>query len=216
MSLSDQSASSAISLITTSKWLLDSISEWCQHNPEWRLIHETLWTPQSEWPKEPQTDIRIVAFTPNDALSEHCLKASESAPKTIPTLGLVTHHDELWMKRLLRDLAMGYLTLEQGHDEFQHALSHIQMGHSYVPQYYVKALMEEHPTVATRLSDREKTIAKLLVSGINHRDIANQLHISEKTVSTHKNNILMRLELRHLPDLIRFHDKHPFAFKTKK
>jgi len=74
--------------------------------------------------------------------------------------------------------------------------------------------MGESPAVAKRLSEREKAIAKLLVSGASHREIAKQLHISDKTVSTHKNNILERLELKHLPDLVRFHDQHPFAFKT--
>lgn len=214
LSLSRQMPSCALSLITTMRWLADAVVAMSQCDSSWQLVEETIWSQQTEWPRETKADVRILALTPQTALSDQCLAAVEQSKRSLPTLALMTHHDELWMKRVLRDHAVGYLTLEQSQDEFRQAVTHLRAGDSYVPQRYIKALMGESPAVAKRLSEREKAIAKLLVSGASHREIAKQLHISDKTVSTHKNNILERLELKHLPDLVRFHDQHPFAFKT--
>lgn len=168
---------------------------------------------EATWPLEMDTNIRVLVLSPDEALSVHCLKASKRAARVLPTLALCTHHDDLWMKRLFRDHIQAYLTLDQSQSEIDHAFGLLLAGDSHVPQPFIRSFVNDVPPKPTRLSNREKAIARLLVSGHSHQSIAEQLHISDKTVSTHKTNILERLGLNHLPDLVRFHDKHPFFFK---
>ncbi len=162
---------------------------------------------------ELDADIRVMVLSPDDNLSLHCLKASKQAPRTLPTLALSTRHDDLWMKRLFRDHVQAYLTLDQSQAEIEHAFGLLLQGDTHVPQPFIRSFVNEAPPKPLCLSNREKAIARLLVSGHSHQDIAEQLHISDKTVSTHKTNILDRLGLKHLPDLVRFHDKYPMEFK---
>jgi DNA-binding NarL/FixJ family response regulator len=59
-------------------------------------------------------------------------------------------------------------------------------------------------TAADRLTSREREILQLLAEGHSNKHIANSLDLSVKTVETHRAAIMRKLELRSLPDLVRF------------
>ena len=59
-----------------------------------------------------------------------------------------------------------------------------------------------------RLSMREFEIFRLLVSGRRSADIAYELSLSEKTISTHKANVLKKLNLRSVAELVRYAVQH--------
>jgi DNA-binding NarL/FixJ family response regulator len=63
---------------------------------------------------------------------------------------------------------------------------------------------QPHNTVADRLTSREREILQLLAEGHSNKHIANSLDLSVKTVETHRAAIMRKLELRSLPDLVRF------------
>ena len=54
------------------------------------------------------------------------------------------------------------------------------------------------------LSDREFEVLKLLVEGLGPTDIGDKLHLSVKTVSTHKTRILEKLQLGSTAELVRY------------
>ncbi|MDR3426672.1 response regulator transcription factor [Silvimonas sp.] len=64
------------------------------------------------------------------------------------------------------------------------------------------------PHGLSRLSTRELTVFKYLVSGVRNNEIANKLCISPKTASAHKTNILNKLGLRNLADLVVYANSH--------
>jgi len=211
--LSSPNTPYGISVISTARWLTDAWRLYCQCNPHVRLIHCVQWSEEAAWPSEGEAEIRVLILSPDDELSLHCLKAAKRAPQVLPTLALCTAHDDVWMKRLFRDHVQAYLTLDQSQADIEHAFALLLQGDTHVPQPFISAFINDTPPKPLRLSNREKAIARLLVSGHSHQAIAEELHISDKTVSTHKTNILERLGLKHLPDLVRFHDKYPLAFK---
>jgi len=202
-----------LSIVSTQRWFADAYAMYATNKPHIEPISSVVWAENSTWPNEAKCDQRIVVLDPQHRLTELCIKAIKAAPNPLPTLVFVTAHDVLFMKLVLRDIALGYLTPDQGFGDLDAALAHVAKGDTYVPQCYVKDLMAEPPTKTPKLSNREKLIAKLLVSGESHQAIGEQLHISVKTVSSHKTNIIERLGFQSLPDLVRFHDKYPFAFK---
>lgn len=203
----------AISVISTQRLLADAVYAWVGTRPELNVAVTSVWDEGSAWPPERGAQLRLLILTPWDKTSEQCLKSVKRQPK-LPTLVLSTAHDVLWMQLILRDHALGYVTAEQSLVDLEVAIGHVIAGDTYVPQRYVKDLMTQDASKMPHLSNREKLIAKLLVSGESHQAIAEQLHISIKTVSSHKTNIIERLGLRNLPELVRFHDKHPFFFKA--
>ena len=58
--------------------------------------------------------------------------------------------------------------------------------------------------VHKRLSDREFEVFRLLVAGLGPTEIADQLHLSVKTVSTHKTRILGKMGAESIADLVRY------------
>ena len=62
----------------------------------------------------------------------------------------------------------------------------------------------QEPAQLTQLSDRELEVLRRLVAGQRPTDIAQALHLSVKTISSHKSRILARLQLPNLAALVRF------------
>ncbi len=102
--------------------------------------------------------------------------------------------------------AMGYLLKEISIEEVASAIRAVQGGQSLIsPSMASKLLTEfasmikrgdERQQVASpRLTDREMEVLKLVAKGLNNRDIAKQLFISENTVKNHIRNILEKLQL---------------------
>jgi DNA-binding NarL/FixJ family response regulator len=60
------------------------------------------------------------------------------------------------------------------------------------------------PKLKPKLSDRETDVAKLFCEGLSYKEIGNRLNISPRTVETHKNNILSKLNLNSLADIIKY------------
>jgi DNA-binding CsgD family transcriptional regulator len=65
-----------------------------------------------------------------------------------------------------------------------------------------RTVVGEYP--ADRLSPRERVIVQLIAEGRTTKEIAARLHISGKTVETHRGNILRKLGLRSAVDLVRY------------
>ncbi|MEM7007897.1 MAG: LuxR C-terminal-related transcriptional regulator [Thermodesulfobacteriota bacterium] len=61
------------------------------------------------------------------------------------------------------------------------------------------------------LSDKEKKVLGLIIDGFSNSAIAKELSISVKTVETHRANIMKKLEIHNLVDLVKFSMRHGLA-----
>ncbi len=102
--------------------------------------------------------------------------------------------------------AMGYLLKEISIDEVAAAIRAVHGGQSLISPSMASKLLTEfalmikktdsRPQLPTpRLTDREMEVLRLVAKGLNNRDIAKQLFISENTVKNHIRNILEKLQL---------------------
>jgi DNA-binding NarL/FixJ family response regulator len=102
----------------------------------------------------------------------------------------------------LRAGALGYIMKEEATEELFHAINVVLRGEIYVSKRLSALVLKRFfrgdtsSNLAAKLSDRELQVFQFLGSGLTAQEIAEQLHLSVKTVETHRENIKHKLELR--------------------
>ena len=141
------------------------------------------------------------------------LKELKSERPDVPVLVLSVHPAEQYAVRVLRAGASGYLTKESAPEELLTAIRHIVRGGRYISPSVGETLADDLGRPAEQLphhglSDREFEIMRLLASGKRVSEIAEQLHLSLKTVSTYRARVLQKLNLRTTAEIMRYAIKH--------
>jgi DNA-binding NarL/FixJ family response regulator len=125
---------------------------------------------------------------------------------------VVSMHDEIvYAERAIRAGARGYIMKEAGGEALLAAIRQVLGGEVYVSPRMSARIMEGLATRRPRgssspiekLSDREFEVFQLIGQGKSTRDIAEQLHLSPKTVDVHRSHIKEKLELKDATSLIR-------------
>jgi len=124
--------------------------------------------------------------------------------------------DEHHAARLLRMGALGYVVKDAAPSELAEAIRTVHAGKRFVSQSLREALAlrfvdspEREPIDS--LTNREFQVLRCLVTGANHREIAEELDISIKTVDAHRLNLLAKLGLRNNTELTKFAIQHGLA-----
>ena len=127
----------------------------------------------------------------------------------LPVLILSMYDEDQYGLRVMRAGAAGYLSKGSAPENLVYALKKILHGGRYVSQALGEKLaaavsgeLKEEPHQS--LSDREYQVLRLIASGRSVTDIANQLKLSVKTVSTHRTRILQKMGLKHNSDLTHY------------
>ncbi|HVU38826.1 MAG TPA: response regulator transcription factor [Opitutales bacterium] len=129
----------------------------------------------------------------------------------LPVLVVSMHDETLYAERALRAGARGYLMKEAGGEKLLAAIRHVLSGQVYVSERLSAQLLDSmtsrHPRGSSspieKLSDREFQVFQLIGQGRNTREIAQQLHLSPKTVDVHRANIKDKLGLLDATALVR-------------
>jgi DNA-binding NarL/FixJ family response regulator len=141
-------------------------------------------------------------------------RVREEAPR-LPILVLSMHGESQIAGRAIKAGAAGYLTKDSEPEALVHAIRQVAGGAHYIePAVAERLLFESSPKDAAphaTLSDREYQIFLMLVRGQGVVDIAEALHLSAKTVSTHKARLMKKMGLDNLSDLVRYALKHELA-----
>lgn len=125
---------------------------------------------------------------------------------------VVSMHDEaIFAERALRAGARGYIMKEAGGENLLTAIRQVLSGQIYLsPRMSANALdifSGRRPRGSSspieKLSDREFEVFRLVGQGKSTRDIAQQLHLSTKTVDVHRGHIKEKLELKDTTALVR-------------
>jgi DNA-binding NarL/FixJ family response regulator len=128
-------------------------------------------------------------------------------------LVLTMHAEAQYALRALRAGANGYLTKDSAADELVSAIRKVASGGAYLTPALAERIAldlngQQDVLPHTRLSDREFEVLRMIAEGKRVSDIAQALHLSVKTVSTHKSRILDKLDLDNSAALVRYSLKH--------
>ena len=124
-------------------------------------------------------------------------------------LVLSMHAEQQYAARVLKAGASGYLNKDSAAEALLGALRKIAAGGLHIGEAAAASLLgagEKPPHEA--LSDREFEVLRLLVEGLGPTEIGERLHLSVKTVSTHKTRILEKLKLGSTAELVRYALEH--------
>jgi two-component system invasion response regulator UvrY len=123
-------------------------------------------------------------------------------------LVLSMHGEQQYAARALRAGASGYLNKDSAAEMLVGAIRKIAAGGVHVGDAAAASLMASEKAPHEALSDREFEVLRLLVEGLGPTEIGEKLHLSVKTVSTHKTRILEKLNLGSTAELVRFALEH--------
>lgn len=125
---------------------------------------------------------------------------------TIKTIVLSMHDEVHIVKDLLRAGVNGYILKKDTHTELLKAIDEVRNGKVYVSSEVNKVLVEDlqHDGEKPLLTTRELEIVRLIVKEFSNKQIAEALFISERTVETHRKNILRKTRVGSIVGLIKY------------
>jgi two-component system, NarL family, invasion response regulator UvrY len=132
---------------------------------------------------------------------------------TVKVLVLSVHPEDQWAMRALRAGAAGYLTKDHSPEQLVEAVRRVARGGKYVSESLAEKLagLVDHGRTRApheRLSDREFEVLRALGSGMAVKDVAAQLRLSAKTVSTYRARLLEKMGLKSKADMVRYVVEH--------
>jgi len=141
------------------------------------------------------------------------IKWIRSAKPDFAVLVLSMHEEEQYAVRAIRAGASGYVTKDSASLQLVTAIRKVAEGGVYISQDVAEQIAlnlkpkgEEDPHQS--LSDREFEVFLLIVEGLAVSEIAERLHLSVKTVSTHKARILEKMNMESVAELVRYAMTH--------
>jgi DNA-binding NarL/FixJ family response regulator len=137
------------------------------------------------------------------------MKEIRLAQPQLPVLILSMYPEDQYAVRFFRAGASGYLTKKSAPEELVNAIRTVAKGRKYVSPSLAEALVMDLDTQTGRplheaLSDRELQVLRMMASGKTAGDIAEELSLSGKTVSTYRSRILEKLRLKNTAELINY------------
>jgi two-component system, NarL family, invasion response regulator UvrY len=141
------------------------------------------------------------------------IKLMKAERPRLPILVFSMHQEEQFAVRAIRAGASGYLSKEGDSDMLLPAMRRVAAGGAFVSDKVAQLLATNvsrtgDTPVHTLLSDREYGIFSRIVRGASLTEIAEELCLSIKTVSTHKSHILAKMNLAGQVDLVRYAIEH--------
>jgi DNA-binding NarL/FixJ family response regulator len=142
---------------------------------------------------------------------EACRKIIAQFPH-VKVLGLSMHSDKRFVAEMLRAGASGYLLKDCALDELVGAIRAVARNQTYlspriagvVVRDYVERLSKKAPSQAPELTPTEREVLQLLAEGKSTKVAAQTLHVTVKTIETHRQHIMAKLGIDSIAELTKY------------
>jgi DNA-binding NarL/FixJ family response regulator len=124
-------------------------------------------------------------------------------------IALSMYSDKRYVVGMLKAGVSGYLLKNCAFDELVAAISAVMNNQNYMSQKIAGTVMKEYASIleasdsspAAQLSAREREVLQLIAEGMKTKDIADRIHVSIKTVETHRQQIMRKLNVTSVAEL---------------
>jgi len=155
-------------------------------------------------------DVMIVDLSLKEGNGLDLIKDMRARHADVRLLVLSMHEETFYAERVLRAGARGYITKIDGTEKVVEGIRAVLEGHVFVSdelreKMLLKMVGEPAGTTSSieRLTDRELQVFDLLGNGMSTRNIAEKLHLSVKTIESHRENIKSKLGIDNATDLLK-------------
>ena len=136
---------------------------------------------------------------------------AEQAPE-IRVVVLSMHSDRRYVSGMFKAGAMGYILKSSVFEDLCQAIETVYEKRHYfcssvagvIMKDYVSSLSSDEEPLPARLTGREREILQMIADGFKTDEIAERLHVSAKTVSTHRRRIMEKLDIHTVAELTKF------------
>ncbi|MFH1001184.1 MAG: response regulator transcription factor [Bacteroidota bacterium] len=150
------------------------------------------------------------------------LQASEILLKQLPELKIIIltmHNEKSLVKKMMNLGVKAYLLKTCDKDEFIFAIHQVLKNKTYFSDNIIETVVKNETDKTSpsdiqkiaSLSSREKEIIRFLCQGLNNKQIGDKIFVSHKTVDNHRTNIMRKLDVHNVVELIRFSLKNNLA-----
>jgi two-component system nitrate/nitrite response regulator NarL len=155
-------------------------------------------------------DILVTDYELPDFSGLEIIKIAHSINPEIKVIVLSMHDDPSVVRDLLKENIDSFVLKNDAHSSLMQALDKVTSGKKYFSDEISEILVRQlnAPTEKSDLSPRETEIIKLIARDFSTKQIAEVLFISEKTVETHRKNILRKIECSTLVGLVNYAHAH--------
>ncbi len=157
-------------------------------------------------------DVVIMDVTMPDLNGFEATKQIISKSPDIKVVALSMHSDSLFVTEMLKSGAAGYLLKDCAFEELAKAIRTVLDNKIYlspaisgvVLEDYIQRLSKTSFSSPDVISDREREVLQLMAEGYSTKKIAQKLHISVKTVETHRRQMMSKLDIHTIAELTKY------------
>jgi two-component system response regulator NreC len=162
--------------------------------------------------REMHPDIAIMDVTMPDLNGIEATQKIVSECPNVKVIALSMHSDTLFVTEMLKSGASGYLLKDCAFEELTRAIHTVLDGNIYlspaisdvVVDGYLHRLSEDDSVDSDVLSHREREVLQMLAEGKSTKQVALKLHISIKTVETHRRQTMHKLDIYSVAELTKY------------
>lgn len=159
--------------------------------------------------KEEKWDVVLMDISMPGKSGLEVLKWVNKNQPDLPVLVLSMYSEDEYAFRAIRAGAAGYLTKKSASKQLVTAIQKVAGGGKFITESFAEKLAnnigpQSNKSPHDRLSDREDQVFRLLISGRTVSEIARELSLSVKTISTHRTHILGKMNLKTNAELMHY------------
>lgn len=191
----------------------DGLAQLLQGEPDLTVCAEAASAEQAlDVAVQASPDLAIVDISLGGANGIELIKNLKTLQPNLRILVLSMHDESHFAERALRAGASGYVMKREARDRIMEAIRTVCAGNIYVSDRLQKSMLHQYlhgsagaeASPISRLSDRELEVLTLLGRGSSSKEIAERLHLSQKTVDSHRTHLKEKLNLSGATELVRF------------
>ncbi|MFK5883968.1 MAG: response regulator transcription factor [Candidatus Izemoplasma sp.] len=126
---------------------------------------------------------------------------------SINILALTMHTEDAYIMKMTKAGALGYILKDSNREKLIEAIKTVYQKEKYysneVSLKLIKLLLNKEKTLNSSLSTREIQVIKSISKGHTNKEIGKELYISDRTVESHRRNIIKKLNLKNTVELVR-------------